>query len=69
MDNANLHNVIAIGAYFGPSLLDVSSLEGGDFSDAQIPMKTLALICNREDVKGTNPITGVNTRESLMCLD
>ena len=69
MDNANLHNVIAIGAYFGPSLLDVATLEGGDFSDAQIPIKTLALICNREDVKGSNPITGVNTRDSLMCLD
>lgn len=69
MDNANLHNVIAIGAYFGPSLLDVVTLEGGDFSDAQIPSKTLSLICNREDVKGSNPITGVNTRDSLMCLE
>jgi hypothetical protein len=68
MDNANLRNMNAAGAYFGQSLLDVQSLEGGDFTDAQIPVKTLKLVCDREDVKGTNPVTGVETRDSLMCL-
>lgn len=68
MDNANLRNIIAAGSYFGQSLLDVQSLEGGDFTDAQIPTKTLKLVCDREDVKGTNPTTGVDTRDSLMCL-
>ena len=43
-------------------------MEGGDFTDAQIPIKTLKLVCEREDVKGTNPVTGVDTRDSLMCL-
>ncbi len=68
MDNANLRNIIAAGSYFGQSLLDVESLEGGDFTDAQVPTKTLKLVCDREDVKGTNPTTGVETRDSLMCL-
>ena len=68
MDNANLRNINAAGSYFGQSLLDVQSMEGGDFTDAQIPAKTLKLICQRDDVKGTNTDTGVDTRESLMCL-
>eukprot|EP00804_Cyclotella_cryptica_P011671 CCRYP_019687-RC/>CCRYP_019687-RC protein AED:0.41 eAED:0.41 QI:0/-1/0/1/-1/0/1/0/68 len=68
MDNANLRNVNAAGSYFGQSLLDVQSMEGGDFTDAQIPVKTLELICQRDDVKGTNTVTGVDTRESLMCF-
>ena len=68
MDDANLKNIIAFGSYFGQSLLDVKTLEGGDFTDAQIPIKTLKLVCEREDVKGSNPVTGVDTRDSLMCL-
>jgi hypothetical protein len=68
MDNANLKNINAAGAYFGQSLVDVKSLEGGDFTDAQIPEKTLRLVCDRVDVGGKNPETGVDTRESLMCL-
>jgi hypothetical protein len=68
MDNANLKSINAAGAYFGQSLLDVKSLENGDFTDAQIPQKTLLQICEREDVKGTNPVTKADTRDSLMCL-
>ena len=68
MDNANLRNINAAGSYFGQSLLDVESMEGGDFTDATIPPKTLKLVCDREDVKGANPVTGADTRDSLMCL-
>lgn len=68
MDGANLKNAILSGAYFSASLFDVASAEGADFTDASIPPKTLARFCEREDVKGTNPTTGVDTRESLMCF-
>ena len=67
MDGASLKNANVGGAYFSASLLDVKSMEGADFSDAQIPVKTQKLVCDREDVKGTNEKTGVDTRESLMC--
>lgn len=68
MEGANLKNAVASGAYFGASLLDVATAENADFTDAQIPPKTLASLCGREDVvKGTNPVTGNDTRESLMC--
>jgi uncharacterized protein YjbI with pentapeptide repeats len=68
MDDADLSGVIAVGAYFSASLKDAKSLVNADFTDAQIPPKTLNSICNRPDVQGTNPKTGVDTRESLMCL-
>mmetsp|Transcript_34782 Transcript_34782/g.74072 ORF Transcript_34782/g.74072 Transcript_34782/m.74072 type:complete len:230 (+) Transcript_34782:78-767(+) len=68
LENVNLRNVNAVGAYFDKSLSEVQTLEGGDFTDAQMPDKTLLIICEREDTKGTNPVTGVDTRDSLMCL-
>ena len=68
MNGASLKGANAAGAYFSASLLDAASLDNVDFTDAQIPVKTLTQLCEREDVKGTNPKTGVDTRESLMCL-
>jgi hypothetical protein len=34
----------------------------------QFPLKTIPLLCARPDLKGTNPVTGADTRESAMCL-
>lgn len=68
MDDADLTNAIAIGAYFSASIKDAKSLRNVDFTDAQIPIKTLNALCNRDDVNGVNPKTGADTRESLMCL-
>ncbi|GFH43859.1 hypothetical protein CTEN210_00332 [Chaetoceros tenuissimus] len=67
MDGANLKNAIASGTYFSASLLDVATAENADFTDASIPPKTLARFCDREDVKGTNPVTGNDTRDTLFC--
>lgn len=67
MDGASLKNALAAGSYFGQSLLDVESVENADFTDAQIPTKTLPLLCERPDMKGTNPVTGADTRDSAMC--
>ena len=66
MDGANLNGAIA-GAYFGASLLDAGSIANADFTDASIPPKILVQVCERDDAKGTNPTTGVDTSESLMC--
>jgi uncharacterized protein YjbI with pentapeptide repeats len=67
MDEALLRNTIASGAYFSNSINDAKDLENADFTDAQFPAKTLSLLCERPDVKGINPTTGADTRESLMC--
>eukprot|EP00535_Pseudo-nitzschia_heimii_P004613 CAMPEP_0197177548 /NCGR_PEP_ID=MMETSP1423-20130617/3112_1 /TAXON_ID=476441 /ORGANISM="Pseudo-nitzschia heimii, Strain UNC1101" /LENGTH=282 /DNA_ID=CAMNT_0042627107 /DNA_START=53 /DNA_END=901 /DNA_ORIENTATION=- len=67
LESANLKNAVASGAYFGATVIDAGSVENADFTDAQFPPKTLALMCDRPDMKGTNPTTGVDTRESAMC--
>jgi hypothetical protein len=63
-----LTNAVAVGSYFSSSINDAKSIENADFTDAQIPIKTLKLLCDRKDATGTNPVTGADTRESLMCL-
>lgn len=67
MDGAVFKDANAAGAYFSASILDAKDLENADFTDAQFPAKTLSQMCARDDVRGTNPQTGVDTRESLMC--
>lgn len=67
MDNVNLKDAVLGGAYFGESLSGVKSLENADFTDAQIPDKTLRVVCDRPDAKGINPTTGEATRDTLMC--
>jgi hypothetical protein len=62
-----MQNAVAIGAYFSKSIMDVATLEGADFTDAQFPDKIIPQLCERDDVKGTNPTTGADTKESLMC--
>ena len=58
---------MAIGGYFDQNLLEAKSVENVDFTDAVIPPKILPVLCDRPDTKGTNPTTGVETRDSLMC--
>jgi hypothetical protein len=67
MDGANLKNAVAAGAYFSASIVDTASVENVDFTDAQFPVKSLPLLCDRPDMKGKNPVTGVDTRDSAMC--
>jgi hypothetical protein len=67
MEGTNLKDAIASGAYFGATIIDSANIENADFTDPQFPPKTLALMCDRPDMKGTNPTTGVDTRDSAMC--
>jgi len=68
MENVVLTNAIASGAYFDQNLLEAKSVENVDFTDAQIPDKILPVLCERPDMKGKNPTTGVDTRDSAMCF-
>ena len=59
------------GAYFSSSIEEAKSLKGADFSDALMPEFTKRKLCARADVKdatSVNPMTGVSTADSLMCL-
>lgn len=67
LSNAILKDSILEGAYLSTSIQDVSSIENADFTDAQMPEFSRKTLCTRNDAKGTNSKTLVETRESLFC--
>lgn len=61
-------NAVLTSAYFTSSTIDqAESIEGADFSDAIFSPKMEKKLCALPSAKGTNPVTGVETRDSLFC--
>lgn len=67
LEGTILDNAILSGAYLSSSFEDAGSIKNVDFSDALMPTKTTTNLCKRPDATGTNPVTGSDTRDSLMC--
>lgn len=66
--DAILKDAVMTSAYISDSILDAASIENVDFTDALIsPESTIAKLCQRPDATGTNPATGVPTRERYVC--
>eukprot|EP00466_Bigelowiella_natans_P010573 jgi/Bigna1/87854/estExt_fgenesh1_pg.C_250032 len=66
LEGAIFKDTILEGAYLGEPILQAETIEGSDFTDAVIASSfTQKELCKR--AKGTNPTTGVSTKESLGC--
>lgn len=68
---ANMRNTVAREMYVsGATLFEgIKDIEGSDWTDTYLRADQKKLLCNHPTAKGTNPVTGVDTRESLMCID
>lgn len=70
-NRANLKNTVLREMYVsGATLFEgVANIEGSDWSDTFLRADQKKYLCAHPTAKGTNPVTGVDTRESLMCKD
>lgn len=70
-NRASLHNTVMREVYVsGATLFEgVKDIEGSDWTDTYLRKDQKLYLCNHPTAKGTNPQTGVDTRESLMCID
>ena len=66
-----VQNAVAREMYVsGATLFEgIKDIEGSDWTDTMLRRDQQKLLCEHPTAKGTNPVTGVDTRESLMCLD
>jgi uncharacterized protein YjbI with pentapeptide repeats len=54
-------------AILSSARLDGAVVTNADFSNVILRSDILAKVCANATTSGTNPVTGVDTRESLMC--
>lgn len=67
LEGTILTDVILVNGYTGQGFEKVKSIENVDFTDAQIRPDVIKQLCKRPDAIGKNPVTEVDTRESLGC--
>ena len=65
MMKANLTNAILEGAFAYNTRLEGAIIDGADFTETLLRDDMLVKLC--KVAKGTNPVTGRDTRETLFC--
>ncbi|CAM9866040.1 unnamed protein product, partial [Hapterophycus canaliculatus] len=68
VSGANLRNAVVTEAYVsGATKMEPAIIEGADFTDTFLRKDQVKYLCELESSKGTNPVSGVDTRDSLGC--
>lgn len=69
LDGSSFKDVTAERAVFSASILDIANLENADLTDSIWPSKLRIMLCDMDELNGKNPVTGVETQNSVMCTD
>ncbi len=65
LSRANLTNAILEGAFAFNTKFDGATIDGADFTDIELRQDAQSLLC--KVAKGSNPVTGRKTRDTLYC--
>lgn len=65
LTRADLTDAVLEGAFAASTRFEGATIDGADFTDVLLRPDTQAKLC--EIAKGTNPTTGRDTRETLLC--
>jgi uncharacterized protein YjbI with pentapeptide repeats len=68
-NRASLKNAIVKEMYVsGATLFEgIKDIEGSDWTDTYLRADQRKYLCSHATAKGTNPVTGQETRDTLMC--
>jgi uncharacterized protein YjbI with pentapeptide repeats len=71
LSRATMRNTVAREMYVGGATIfdGIKDIENSDWTDTFLSKYQKKLLCAHPTAKGTNPVTGVDTRESLQCID
>mmetsp|Transcript_32834 Transcript_32834/g.49527 ORF Transcript_32834/g.49527 Transcript_32834/m.49527 type:complete len:215 (+) Transcript_32834:128-772(+) len=69
LDGAIMKDAQAQEAVFSASILDVADMENIDLTKSLWPSKLRIMICDMDELKGKNPVTGVDSKDSIQCTD
>lgn len=69
LDGAIMKNAQAQEAIFTASILDVGDMENIDLTKSLWPSKLRIMICDMDELKGKNPVTEVDSKDSIQCTD
>ena len=67
LDGSSFKDANAQRAVFSPTILDIADLENVDLTDSIWPSKLQIMICDMDELKGTNEATGNDSRRSILC--
>lgn len=69
LDGAIMKNAQAQEATFTSSILDIGDMENIDLTNSLWPSKYRIMICDMDELKGKNPVTEVDSKDSIRCTD
>jgi hypothetical protein len=69
-DPSHRRLLLPIHAVSGSTIFNgIKDLENSDWTDTYLRGDQRKYLCSHPTAKGTNPTTGADTRESLLCVD